>query len=162
MTATLIKNAPNDEEISSDERRQGGYLEVDEQSFELAPTKLSFRDPGVEKRFSEETFMRSINLIRAYLIAGTMLYATYGALDWIVGGTATLLILTIRYAIVCPILLVIFALTFSKNFPRYGQIALSVAMLVTGLGVVAMTAVMPPPFNSEYYAGLIMVVIYCG
>ncbi len=162
MTATLIKSAPNDEEISSGERRQGGCLEVDEQSFELSPTKLSFRDPGVEKRFSEETIMRSINLIRAYLIAGTMLYATYGALDWIVGGTATVLILTIRYAIVCPILLAIFTLTFSKNFPRYGQIALSIAMLATGLGVVAMTAVMPPPFNSEYYAGLIMVVIYCG
>jgi two-component system cell cycle sensor histidine kinase PleC len=162
MTATLIEDSRNDERKSSGDRRQIGHLEVDEQSFELASTKLSFRDPGVEKRFSEETFMRSINLIRAYLIAGTVLYAMYGALDWIVGGTATLLILTIRYAIVCPIMLAIFALTFSENFPRYGQIALSVAMLATGLGVVAMTAVMPPPFNSEYYAGLIMVVIYAG
>ena len=35
-------------------------------------------------------------------------------------------------------------------------------MAASGLGVVAMTAVMPPPFNSNYYAGLIMVVIYCG
>ncbi|MGY9106159.1 MAG: sensor histidine kinase, partial [Alphaproteobacteria bacterium] len=162
MTATLIDNSRNDEVNSSGDRRQIGHLEVDEQSFELSSTKLSFRDPGVEKRFSEETFMRSINLIRAYLIAGTLLYAMYGALDWIVGGTATLLILTIRYAIVCPILLGVLALTFSENFPRYGQIALSVAMLATGLGVVAMTAVMPAPFNSEYYAGLIMVVIYCG
>ena len=35
-------------------------------------------------------------------------------------------------------------------------------MVASGLGVVAMTAIMPAPFNSNYYAGLIMVVIYCG
>jgi signal transduction histidine kinase len=162
MTAASMESSLNDQANSPDERRQGGYLEVDEQSFELSPTRMSFRDPGVEKRFSEETFIRSINLIRAYLIAGTILYAAYGALDWTVGGEATLTILVIRYAIVCPILLLIFLSTFSEKFPVYGQISLSIAMLVTGLGVVAMTAVMPPPFNSEYYAGLIMVVIYCG
>jgi two-component system cell cycle sensor histidine kinase PleC len=143
-------------------RREVKHLEVDEQSFELLHTRLSFRDPGVERRFSEETFSRSINLIRAYLIAGTMLYVTYGILDRIVGGVATPLILTIRYGMVCPILIAVFAFTFSPHFPRFGQIALSVSMLATGFGVIAMTAVMPPPFNSEYYAGLIMVVIYCG
>jgi two-component system cell cycle sensor histidine kinase PleC len=162
MTSTLSDSARVTEQHEPNERRQGGHLEVDEQSFELSNTRLSFRDPGVERRFSEETFMRSINLIRAYLIAGTLLYVIYGFLDRIVGGEATLLILAIRYAFVCPILLIIFAFTFSPLFPRYGQIALSIAMLVTGFGVVAMTAVMAPPFNSEYYAGLIMVVIYCG
>ena len=35
-------------------------------------------------------------------------------------------------------------------------------MISSGLGIVAMTAIMPPPFNSQYYAGLIMCVIYCG
>jgi signal transduction histidine kinase len=42
------------------------------------------------------------------------------------------------------------------------QAALATAMLVSGLGIVAMTAIMAPPFNSQYYAGLIMIVIYCG
>ncbi len=162
MPATSMERSVTDQAHSTDERRQSGYLEVDEQSFELSPTSMTFRDPGVEKRFSEETFIRSINLIRAYLVAGTVLYATYGALDWIVGGEATLTILIIRYAIVCPILLLILLSTFSAKFPIYGQFFLSVAMLASGLGVVAMTAVTPPPFNSQYYAGLVMVVIYCG
>ena len=35
-------------------------------------------------------------------------------------------------------------------------------MLTSGLGVVAMTAIMGPPNNYLYYAGLIMVVSYCG
>jgi len=33
-------------------------------------------------------------------------------------------------------------------------------VLTAGLGVVAMTAIMGPPFHSQYYAGLFMVVIY--
>ena len=37
---------------------------------------------------------------------------------------------------------------------------LSIAMATPGIGVIVMTAIMPPPFNSQYYAGLIMVVIY--
>lgn len=162
MTSTFSESSRNIETNELPNRRQGRYLEVDEQSYEMSNTRLSFRDPGVERRFSEETFSRSLNLIRAYLIAGTVLYVIYGILDRIVGGEATLLILSIRYGIICPVLLAIFAFTFSDLFPRYGQIALSIAMLSTGLGVVAMTAVMAPPFNSEYYAGLIMVVIYCG
>jgi two-component system cell cycle sensor histidine kinase PleC len=147
---------------SARERREVKHLEVDEQSFDLVYWRLAFRDPGVERRFSEETFSRSINLIRAYLVAGTMLYVTYGILDRIVGGEMTALILGIRYGFVCPVLIAVFLFTFSPLFPRYGQIALSASMAACGLGVVAMTAVMGPPFNSEYYAGLIMVVIYCG
>jgi two-component system cell cycle sensor histidine kinase PleC len=37
---------------------------------------------------------------------------------------------------------------------------LFVAVMSPGIGVVAMTAIMRPPFDSLYYAGLIMVVIY--
>ena len=35
-------------------------------------------------------------------------------------------------------------------------------MGAAGFGVVLMTAVLSAPLNSQYYAGLIMVVIYCG
>jgi signal transduction histidine kinase len=59
-------------------------------------------------------------------------------------------------------LLAVLILSFTRYFHSFGQIALASTMITSGLGVVAMTAVMPPPFNSHYYAGLIMVVIYCG
>jgi signal transduction histidine kinase/CheY-like chemotaxis protein len=112
--------------------------------------------------FSRETFTQSINFIRAYLLAGMSLYATFGLLDLSVGGGATGYLWLIRYGVVSPILFGIFCLTFSRVFPRIGQWALSVAMLSSGLGVVVMTAIMPAPFNSLYYAGIIMVVVYCG
>jgi signal transduction histidine kinase len=162
MIAASMECSVSDRANSPEERRQGGYLEVDEQSFELSPTRMSFRDPGVEKRFSEETLTRSINLIRAYVLAGTLIFLLYSVLDVILASEITFLVILIRYAIICPILLSVLASTFWKQFPQFGQIALSIAMLAAGLGVVAMTSVMPVPYNSQYYAGLIMVVIYCS
>ena len=133
-----------------------------DRSFELDKLWLLFRDPGVEEVFTRQTFRDALNFIRAYLLAGTGLYISFGLLDLIAGGDATSHILAIRYGVVCPTLVAIFGLTYWRGFFRIGQAALSTAMLASGLGVVAMTAIMPPPYNSEYYAGIIMVVIYCG
>ena len=100
--------------------------------------------------------------IRIYLLAGTALYILFGLLDAQVGGKALTTIYIIRYAICCPILLTNFALSFTRYFEKIGQYVLALQMAASGLGVVAMTAIMPAPFNSNYYAGVIMVVIYCG
>ena len=56
-------------------------------------------------------------------------------------------LLTIRFGVVCPILLGIFGLTFLKSFFRIGQWALAAAMLSSGLGVVVMTAIMHGAFS---------------
>jgi signal transduction histidine kinase/AmiR/NasT family two-component response regulator len=131
--------------------------------FDLSEPWLRFRDPEVERTFTRETFLQSMGVIRAYLLGGTALYGAFGVLDLTVGGPSTAVLLAIRWGIVCPILLAIFGLTFWKAmFLRLGQVALTASLLATGLGVVAMTALMPAPFNSEYYAGIIMVVIYAG
>ena len=135
---------------------------ADEESFELDRISLRFRDPQTESVFEQDTLQRSINFVRAYLIAGTCLYVLFGILDSVVGGEWVGPMLAIRYGIVAPILLGIFGLTFTPLFFRVSQPALATAMISSGLGVVAMTAIMAPPFNSQYYAGLIMVVIYCG
>src|SRR6185295_10653522 len=80
----------------------------------------------------------------------------------VVGGASLKALWLIRYAIVVPILLGVLSLTFFKLFYQVAQQALSVVTLASGFGIVAMTAIMGPPFNSQYYAGLIMCVIYCG
>jgi signal transduction histidine kinase len=130
--------------------------------FELDRIWLRFRDPAVESVFLSDMLRTSINFIRAYLIAGTCLYISFGFLDYVVGGASLKALWLIRYAIVVPILLGVLSLTFFKLFYQIAQQALSVVMLASGFGIVAMTAIMGPPFNSQYYAGLIMCVIYCG
>ena len=135
---------------------------ANESYYALDPFRLRFRNPTVESEFSYETFTHSIGFIRAYLIAGSGLFVSFGVLDRVVGGNMVWSMLAIRYALVCPILLAVFASTFTVNFYRVGQLALSIAMASSGLGIVAMTAIMEPEAASRYYAGLIMCVIYCG
>ncbi len=123
---------------------------------------LRFRNRETERDFAGRTMADSMVFIRIYLLAGTALYGLFGLLDLRVGGSALYTLFFIRYAVVCPLLLAVFALTFTGLFQRFGHIALASTMVASGFGIVAMTAVMPAPFNGTYYAGLIMVVIYCG
>jgi two-component system cell cycle sensor histidine kinase PleC len=135
---------------------------ANETHFELDPVRLCFRDSSIERVFQCDMLRQSILFIRIYLVAGTLLYVAFGVLDGVVGGVALPSMLEIRYGIVSPILLGVLGLTFFPVFFRIAQPALAVVMLSSGLGVVAMTAIMEPPFNRLYYAGLIMVVSYCG
>jgi signal transduction histidine kinase len=127
--------------------------------FLLDRLRLRFSDERVEGRFQQESIAEAIPIIRLYLAAAALLYATFAALDFTSEDPALSTLLAIR-AVVCPILLVGCALTFHPRFPRHAQSILAFAMISPGLGVVLMTAVMQPPFNSLYYAGLIMVVMY--
>jgi two-component system, cell cycle sensor histidine kinase PleC len=130
--------------------------------FELDHFRLQFRDSLAEKIFQIDTLAQSINLIRVYLVAGALLYVAFGILDVVLGGPAEVSILTIRFGVVVPIVFGIYGLTYHRHFQKIMQGALAVAMLTSGMGIIAMTAIMGPPFNSLYYAGLIMVVSYCG
>jgi len=123
---------------------------------------LYFTDPVMERRFTDENLQRSLLIIRLFLLFGAMLYGTFGILDYILFEDALTVIWTIRFGIVCPILSGVFFFTFSPYFFRHAQIALSAAMLSSGLGIIAMTAIGEAPGNYVYYCGLIMVVIYCA
>ena len=138
------------------------FSNSDSDSLAYSRLLLRFYNPLTERTFARHALFDYIGFIRIYLISGIALYMLFGFLDFHVGGNSVKSLFFIRYAIACPILLAVFALSFTRSFARYGQIALASTMITSGLGVVAMTAIMPAPFNSNYYAGLIMVVIYCG
>ena len=121
---------------------------------------LRFRDGETERTFEREMLQSSLGIIRTYVFAGTVLYIAFGLLDWVVGGSALPEMLLIRYLFATPVLITVFILTFFPVFIRIGQFALGCNLVATGLGVVMMTAIMPPPYNAQYYAGVIMCVIY--
>ena len=131
--------------------------------FALNRWRISFRDPELEREYQRETLGGALNYIRYYVGAGAFFYAFFGLLDYYVLPEACLKSAwIIRFAIVSPFLLLVLGLTFRPKFHEYAQGALSAAMLVSGLGVVAMTAILPAPFNGTYYAGIILVAAYCG
>ena len=130
--------------------------------FEMNRLLLYFYDNERELEFADRSLTASLPFVRAYLTAGVGLYLAFGILDYAIGGNQLYTIWAIRYGFVCPIILALLGLTFTSHFRRVAQPALALSMLTAGSGILAMTAVLAPPLNSQYYAGLIMVVIYCG
>jgi signal transduction histidine kinase len=123
---------------------------------------LVFRDQRVEADFAARSLAASLPFIRSYLLAAVFIYVLFGFLDRQVAPVAVETMWFIRYGLAVPAMLAVFALTYHPSFPAYGQQALMFAMASGGLGIAAMCAVMPPPYHSDYYAGLIMVAVYCG
>jgi signal transduction histidine kinase len=128
--------------------------------YAMHPITLAFADEALERRFVVENLERSLPAVRLFLLAGATLYAVFGLLDAYVIPEIRAASWLIRYAGVCPILLGVVLLTYTRAFPRFAQVALSAAMLAAGLGILGMTALADAPGNALYYAGLIMVVIY--
>jgi len=131
-----------------------------EQAFAIDRVRLRFRDSQTERQYLSESLNEARTLIRIYLVAAALLYLMFGFLDYVVGGSLVATLWFVRYAIVCPIFLAAAAMTYVPAFDTLAQTVLSIAMIAPGIVVIIMTAIMPPPFNSLYYAGLIMVVIY--
>ena len=131
-------------------------------AYRINNVTLRFADPATERQFGEVHLMRSMPLIRAALFFGILLYAIFGALDSYIMAESSAEMTLIRFGIVCPILVGIFILSLTRLFYKVAQLALSIIMLTAGLGIVGMTAVSASPANYLYYAGLIMVVMYCS
>jgi signal transduction histidine kinase len=128
--------------------------------YDLDKFWLYFRDPQTARTFEREMLRSSLGVIRTYVFAGTLLYVAFGFLDWLVGGDAVPAMFVIRFGLGTVVLLITFTLTFFPIFVRIGQFALGCNLIASGLGVVVMTAIMPAPYNAQYYAGVVMCVIY--
>ena len=125
----------------------------------LSPFTLSFSGP-VESEFLEHYFDRCIRQVRTGFILGTLLYAGFGFLDLIVVPTHFRALWFIRFAIVCPVLLLAWALSFRPVFRRLIYPVVAFAVAIAGFGVIAMTMIAPSPANYLYSAGLMLVLMF--
>ena len=123
---------------------------------------LRFKDKAVERRFNDGEVADSIWIIRISLFFAGVLVAAFGVLDYHIIEHNLVPVWLLRYGLICPTLFGALALTFTPQFVRSAQLALSVATLAAGLGIVGMIAITGPPANEWYYAGLILVVTYAS
>jgi signal transduction histidine kinase len=128
--------------------------------FKLNPLTLRFRSIRVEQQFKAADLARGLPTIRVFLLAASLLYGVFGALDAYdipeIKPTAWL----IRYAFVCPFLLCVVLFTYCDTFRRVAQLVLASSVLVCGVGILVMISIAASAGSALYYAGLIMVVIY--
>ena len=107
---------------------------------------LSFKEnPYIETDFLNEYCQKSLRSIRSAFVLGVFLYAAFGVLDPLIVPEAKNTIWIIRYAVVCPFFVASNLFTFTQAFKKTMQPALSVFVLVPGLGIILMVSIAGPP-----------------
>jgi len=135
----------------------GHHSEIDAA---LSPWSLTFRDSRLEQRFRTQHFRTFLPFLRIALVLAFLLYAGFGIADIYVVPDFVAQAWVIRFAIVCPLILGIVALSFTPAFERHHQLALCSMILVGGLGVDYMAVTAAPPGNYTYYVGALIIVFY--
>ncbi len=115
---------------------------------------LAFPDEK-EKLFRKEYFLDSIRQFRVAFVLVTFLYIIFGFLDSILFPEYAKLFYIIRFAVVIPILIVVFVLSFTKVFPKIWQSLLLVSTIIGGSGISIMILLVPDHY--VYYAGMMLV-----
>jgi PAS domain S-box-containing protein len=123
--------------------------------------RLHFPDP-LEQQFQADYFHKSIVITRIALLLGLVLVAAFGILDGWAVPISLYQVWFVRYLIICPTLALTLLFTWQPAFQRLMQPILSLMVLVTGLGIAAMSAIARPeePGYSGYYVGLILVIMW--
>lgn len=126
----------------------------------LHPFSLSFKGP-LEKEYLNDYFETSIALLRLSFILGILYYSAFAILDILIMPEQKLKIFVIRFLFVCPLVLIIFFLSYLKNFKRWWQFASMLATFIAGLGIIMMLPVGNEVGQITYYAGVSLVLVYC-
>ncbi|MCP3942822.1 MAG: PAS domain S-box protein [Desulfobacteraceae bacterium] len=114
----------------------------------------------LEKLYQRQYLKKSLLHIRITLILGCFLYAIFGVLDAILIPAEKYLIWTIRYAFVCPSILLVLIFSRFEIVRRHIQPILAGLMVISGGGIIMMILIAPPPISYSYYAGLILIFIF--
>lgn len=123
---------------------------------------LSFigEDAHLENRFLQDYVQRSTRGFRIALLLGLFIYAMFGVLDYILFPEIKEKLWFIRLALVCPALVAIFFFSYFPPFIKFWQVTIALAVIIAGLGVIAMMYIAPPPFSFSTYACVILVLFY--
>ena len=126
----------------------------------LLTLKFSGDSAYLERLFQSENFRAALPHNRAAMIVGFLFYSAFGILDALLMPDYKSTIWLIRFAIVGPLLIVTFLLSFSKSFQWYINPLMTSVSIVAGGGIIWMVLFAPQPLNYYYYAGVILVFIW--
>jgi len=123
---------------------------------------LSFirEDSNLEKEFQYAYFQYSLKIVKATFLMAAIFYGLFGILDAVLFPHTKKIAWIIRYAIVCPFTLSLFAFSYSRQFYKYWQVSQVFLIAMAGTGIIGIIVTAPGPANILYYAGLILVLMY--
>ncbi|MCA1757265.1 MAG: response regulator [Bacteroidales bacterium] len=113
-----------------------------------------------EKDYLADNFEKSLTPFRFSLILAMIFYGAFAFLDAISVPQLKEVFWLIRFGIVYPVLIAVFAFSFSNLFKKYMQPIISFIMFLTGFGIIIMIILAARVSNYSYYAGLILIFIF--
>lgn len=115
---------------------------------------------GYEKEYLEDYFLKSLVPFRFSLVLAMIFYGAFAFLDASSVPALKEVFWFIRFGLVFPVLIAVFAFSFSKTFKKYMQFVISFIMFLTGFGIIVMIIYAATVSNYSYYAGLILIFIF--
>lgn len=135
-----------------------------EYSDSMTFNKLTLAFTGKLSRYEEEYlddyFVNALNPFRFSLILAMIFYGAFALLDAITIPELKNVFWFIRFAVVFPILLSVFAFSYFNAFRKHMQLLITCIMVITGLGIIVMIILAAKVSNYSYYAGLILIFIF--
>jgi class 3 adenylate cyclase len=126
----------------------------------LYPQADKLRFPSeVEAQFREDYHANTVSTTRLALVLGLILYSLFGILDVYAIPISKDIVWIIRYGIVAPVILFALVASYSAISQKYMQVLMSLAVAVSGLGIVAMISITREAEfgNRFYFTGLILI-----
>jgi signal transduction histidine kinase/ActR/RegA family two-component response regulator len=113
-----------------------------------------------ENDFQEDYFVKTIGHFRFSMVLAMIFYGSFAFLDASIFPELKETFWLIRFGIIFPILLVIYALSYTKGFKKFMQWAIAFVMFSTSCGIIMMIILGSEFSNYSYYAGIILIFIF--
>ena len=114
-----------------------------------------------EPVFLESYFRGHLRDMRASMLLGAIIWALFGVIDvWVAPRAILPQLLFVRYAIVCPILLLCWAVSFFPNPHKYLDYVIITGILAAALSVIVRTAFLPEAESAVSALSLLVIFIY--
>ena len=91
-----------------------------------------------ESEFINDYYAKALNPFRFSLILSMIFYGAFALLDAATVPELKKIFWLIRFAVVFPVLLAVFAFTYFKTFRKYMQLSITLMMFITGFGIIVM------------------------
>ncbi len=130
-------------------------------NFNRLTLKFTGVDAALEEKFIDHYFESVLGITRFSLFVGMIFYAAFGILDALVLPEVMYKTWFVRYAVVCPLVLGVFLFSYQKSYKKYWQPSLVFIIFSAGLGIIYMIVVAPLRSGYLYYAGLLLVILFC-
>jgi len=121
---------------------------------------LHFADPEQEREFQRYYLHRFGGMMRIAIVAGIVIYALFGFLDYLLYPDQARILWLWRYGMAMPLLLLVAYYLFRNDDQAYSQPFIAFGSLVGGLGIVGMATAIPPEAPDIYFAGLMLAAMF--